>query len=224
MKFFSHLLFDLDGTLTDSKAGIANGVMYALAQFGIRVEDPGVLYSFIGPPLLESFQSVYGFSLERAREATAYYRAYYSEKGLFENAVYSGIPEQLEALRAAGRTLVLATSKPEVYARRILEHFGLDGLFSVIAGAALDESRGSKAAVVRYALERCGLPDPARVLMVGDRKHDVIGAAENGLDCLGVLYGYGSREELEQAGAKYIVETVSGLAPAILAPEAGTAV
>ena len=213
------VLFDLDGTLTDSAPGITNSVAYALQHWGIEVEDKSQLRPFIGPPLRESFQKFYGFSEEDAELAVKYYREVFSVKGLYENSVYDGIVELLQAIKASGRKIVLATSKPEVFAVRILDHFGLAPYFDLTAGAVMDAGRDSKGAVIAYALQQFGLTAEAlggeealaaakeKVIMVGDREHDVHGAAENGLSCIGVLYGFGDRAELETAGAKYIAET-----------------
>lgn len=206
------LLFDLDGTLTDSGEGIVNSVAYALEKFGIRVEDKTELYKFVGPPLVESLAEFYSFTPEAANEAVGYYREYFQEKGIFENRVYEGMEEILKKLKAAGKRLVLATSKPEEYAVRILEHFHLAQYFDLIAGASMDGSRIRKADVIAYALKKCGLKDPSQAVMIGDRKYDVLGAAANGLETIGVLYGYGSREELLEAGAVQIIERVEDLA------------
>ncbi len=202
---YEYVLFDLDGTLTDPGIGITNAVIYALNKFSIRVEDRTELYRFIGPPLLDSFQQFYGFSLTESREAIQYYREYYAEKGLLENRVYDGIPELLRSLKKSGRKLLVATSKPEVYAVQILEHFGLLPYFDLAAGASLDESRNRKEDVIRYALQKIN-GDPAQAVMVGDRVHDVEGAKANGLPVIGVLYGYGSEEELVGAGADLIAK------------------
>lgn len=202
---YEYVLFDLDGTLTDPGIGITNAVIYALNKFSIRVEDRTELYRFIGPPLLDSFQQFYGFSLTESREAIQYYREYYAEKGLLENQVYDGIPELLRSLKKSGRKLLVATSKPEVYAVQILEHFGLLTYFDLVAGASLDESRNRKEDVIRYALRKIN-GDPAQAVMVGDRVHDVEGAKANGLPVIGVLYGYGSEEELVGAGANLIAK------------------
>lgn len=216
MSDYTHIFFDLDGTLTDPGVGITNSVAYALERYGIRVPDRQALYPFIGPPLVESFRRFYGFSPADARAAVDVYREYYADRGIFENRVYPGIPALLERLRSAGRTLVMATSKPEPFALRIAEHFGLAKHFFCIAGATMDETRAHKWEVIEYALSRCGAPDPARVLMVGDREHDVLGAQRCGLACLGVLYGYGSREELQRAGAVALAASVEDVGDYIL--------
>lgn len=211
---YDTILFDLDGTLSDPGIGITNSVMHALEHWNIRVKERSELYRFIGPPLLSSFEKFYGFSKEESREALKIYREYFSVKGLFENDMYEGIEELLKELKARGKRVILATSKPELYARQILEHFGIDGYFDFIGGASMDEVRVAKADVIRYALESVGLlkageallPEDVRMktVMIGDRFHDVEGAKANGLQTIGVLYGYGSREELEEAGAEHI--------------------
>lgn len=206
---YRYILFDLDGTLTDPGLGITNSVMYALNKFGIHAEDREALYPFIGPPLWESFTRFYGMSPEQADRAVASYREYFSQKGLFENEPYPGIEKTLEGLKARGKRLAVATSKPEVYARRILEHFDLAKYFDLIAGSTMDKSRSKKADVIAYALERLSGAGPENAVMVGDREHDVLGAKENGLGCLGVLFGYGSRLELETAGAIKIASNLS---------------
>lgn len=200
------ILFDLDGTITESAPGICNSVAHSLTYFGIQVEDPSTLKAFVGPPLMESFQVFYGFNEDQAKKAVEYYREYYRSGGMFENSVYDGVEELLQTLKKAGKKIVLATSKPEKFAVQILEHFGLAKYFDVMAGASMDEKRTDKAEVITYALGLAGVREKSRVIMVGDREHDVIGAKKNGLECIGVLYGYGDRDELEKAGAEYIVE------------------
>ncbi len=207
---YNTVLFDLDGTLTNPGRGITNSVAYALNKFGIETEDKKELYKFIGPPLLDSFMKYYGFSEEEAETAIAYYREYFRDTGIFENEVYDGIPELLEEIRNSGRKIILATSKPEEFAKRILVHFGLDKYFDFAAGATMDSSRNKKGDVIAYALKESGCSSENAV-MVGDRLHDILGAKENGLDSIGVLFGYGSREELENAGADYIAGTVKDI-------------
>ncbi len=213
---YTHVLFDLDGTLTDPGLGITNSVAYALERYGIRVDDRRTLYPFIGPPLVDSFMRCFGFSAADARAAVDVYREYFTDKGIFENEVYPGIPALLARLRSAGLKLIMATSKPEAFAVRIAEHFGIAAYFDCIAGAAMDETRTQKWEVIEYALGRCGVTDRASVLMVGDREHDVLGAKRCGVACLGVLYGYGSREELTLAGACSVVDTVAAVGDYIL--------
>ncbi len=207
---YSIILFDLDGTLTDPGQGITNSVAYALKNYGIEVEDRKSLYSFIGPPLKDSFMKYYGFSEEKAMEAIWCYREYFADKGIFENEVYDGVRELLERIKNSGRKTVLATSKPEEFAVRILEHFDLMQYFDVVAGASMDEKRNKKGDVIKYAMEKGGFSSHGAV-MVGDREHDIFGAKENGLKSIGVLYGYGSEEELKTAGADYIAKTVDDI-------------
>ena len=209
------ILFDLDGTLTDSGPGITNSVAYALRKYGIDTADKRDLFKFIGPPLKESFEKYYGFSGEEAVRAIGYYREYYADKGLFENSVYEGIEDLLKDIQASGKTAVVATSKPEAYAKRILEHLDIAKYFTHIAGANMDETRTKKDEVISYVLERCHAADRSKVLMVGDREHDVLGAKKMGIDSLGVLFGYGDQEELKQAGATYIAESVKDIYPVI---------
>lgn len=204
-------LFDLDGTLTDPGTGITNSVAYALAQYGIQVEDRTVLYPFIGPPLRESFMKFYGFSEEKAEEAVWKYREYFSDKGLFENEVYPGIKEMLGGLKNAGARLFVATSKPTGYSKQILDHFELSEYFEDIQGSTMDGSREKKADVIAYLLNVNHIQEKEEVIMIGDRRQDIDGAKENGLDSCGALYGYGSRDELEEAQADYIAENVEEL-------------
>ena len=201
------ILFDLDGTLTDPGEGITNSVAYALGKYGIEVTDKKELYKFIGPPLKDSFMKYYGFSEEEAIKAIEYYREYFRDTGIFENKVYEGVVDMLEAIHAEGKKIVLATSKPEEFAVRILQHFGLKKYFNVVAGASMDSSRSKKGDVIAYAISLCDDFDKDKSIMIGDREHDILGAKENGLKSLGVLYGYGSEEELKKAGADYIVST-----------------
>ena len=205
------VFFDLDGTLTDSGLGITNSVAYALSKWNIHVEDRASLNKFVGPPLEAAFSEYYGFTREESHQALLYYREYFCEKGMFENRVYEGITELLAHLKATGRTVILATSKPEEYAVQILEQFGLLSYFDQVAGASMDEVRVKKSDVIAYALERADITDLSRAVMVGDRDNDMRGAADNGLASIGVLYGYGSREELEEAGADQLAETVEDL-------------
>ena len=204
------LFWDLDGTLTDPYEGITRSVAYALHFFDIEVPDRTVLCPFIGPPLKDSFMRFYGFSSADAELAIARYRDYFAGKGLFENTVYPGIPSLLGELRAAGIRLILATSKPAVFARRILEHFDLLSCFTVLCGSELDGSRTRKEEVIRYALEQTGAR-PEETAMIGDRRFDIEGAHACGIAAVGVLYGYGSREELVEAGATRLAASVADL-------------
>ncbi|MBO4630248.1 MAG: HAD family hydrolase [Treponema sp.] len=210
---FDYIFFDLDGTLTDPAQGITNSFIHALKYFGREIPSYEELCKLIGPPLPYSFETILGFPKENVMEAVAKYREYFATKGLYENSVYPGIPELLQTLKKKGKHLVVATSKPEEYSIKIIEHFGLSKYFDFVCGSLMDESRSKKSEVIAYALQRCGLSDSdkERVLMVGDRFHDIEGAKQNGLKSCGVLFGYGSREELENAGADYIVKDVMDL-------------
>ena len=204
---YSIILFDLDGTLTDSAEGIVNSVVYALERKGIPYTSNRELRRFVGPPLQDSFRDYCGFSEEQAKEAVKIFREYFTEKGIYENSVYEGVSEMLDALCKAGFTLAVATSKPEAFAEQILMRFDLAKYFSVIAGAEMNGT--SKPVVIRQALQRLGAEPSDQILMVGDREHDILGAKEVGIASLGVLYGYGSMEELHEAGADHIVHTPS---------------
>ena len=214
---FDYLFFDLDGTLTDPATGITNSFKYALKSFGIEIPSYETLCSFIGPPLPDTFKNQLGFSDEKVTEGVKKYREYFAEKGLLENSVYPGIPELLETLKQAGKKLVVATSKPEEYSIRILEHFQLAQYFENICGSNMDESRSTKDEIISYAIERNSIKDKSKILMIGDRKHDILGAKKTGVKSCGVLFGYGSKEELQTAGADYIAEDVSQLKAICLA-------
>lgn len=217
---FDTIIFDLDGTLTDPAEGITNSIVHSLTYYGITVSDKRELYDFIGPPLHEAYMHRFDMDEKTAREAIEHYREYFGVKGLLENRVYEGIDVLLRQLYEAGKTLLVATSKPEVFSVRILEHFDLAKYFTVICGPSLHPPSGyGKAEVIRDALDRAGVTDLSHVIMVGDRKHDIIGAHKVGLSGIGVLYGYGDRAEHEACGAEYIVSSVSELA-ALLMKEA----
>lgn len=208
---YQNILLDLDGTLTEPGLGITNSVAYALEKWNIKVADRTSLYKFIGPPLMESFMTFYGFTEEKAAKSVEYYREYFSVKGLYENELYPDTVKLLELLKKSNKKIVLATSKPEVYATEILKHFDLYKYFDYVAGATMDETRNKKGDVIKYALESANITDLKSTVMIGDRKHDVLGAIEAGIDSIGVLYGYGNREELSYAGATYIVTDVDEL-------------
>lgn len=204
---FNTILFDLDGTLTEPFEGISNSIVYALKKFGITINDKAPLKAFIGPPLLNSFTDICGFSEENAALALQYYREYFSVCGLYENSVYNGIPELLSALKSRQKQLIVATSKPEVFAIKILNHFNLSRYFDHITGATLDNSRVLKSDVIACALKDGGVTKKSEVAMVGDRKHDILGAKANGIKSIGVLYGYGSKQELLESGADYLANS-----------------
>lgn len=208
---YNTILFDLDGTLTDPGLGITNAVAHSLRRLGRPMLPRAELDKFIGPPLLHSYQVYCGLSEAEARAAVPLYREYFVPTGMFENEVYPGIPALLAALRAAGKQVALATSKPEPFSVRILEHFDLARYFDLVAGATLDETRTEKAEVIAWALEQLHICDKTGVVMVGDRDYDVRGAEQNGLPCIGVTFGYGTRQELEAAGAAAVADTVEEL-------------
>ena len=211
-----YILLDLDGTITNPAEGITRCFEYALNHFGIEVEDRADLEQFIGPPLRKSFMDGFGFDEEKAELAVAKYRERFLPTGMYENVVYDGMEQALQSLKQAGKVLIVATSKPEHMAKKILAHFHLDSYFDDICGSCDDAKRNEKDEVIRYALEKHAITDLNDVLMVGDRKFDVIGAEKCGLNCMGVLYGFGDREELEEAGAAYIAETVEEMARIIV--------
>ncbi len=205
---FDVFLFDLDGTLTDPSEGITNSVVYALNKFGIEVEDKRTLLKFIGPPLVKGFAEFYGFSHEDSLKATEFYRETFRVKGLFENEVYDGVYDMLQTLKDAGKTLVIATSKPEEFTLKILKHFDLLKYFDFVAAATFDETRNTKDKVIAYALEHLNILDKSKIVMIGDRYHDIEGAKANGIASIGVHYGFGSKEELKNAGADYLVDNL----------------
>ncbi|WP_034443649.1 HAD hydrolase-like protein [Butyrivibrio sp. AE2032] len=219
MDKYRFLLFDLDGTVTDSGPGIMNAAQIALSRYNIEEADSERLRLFVGPPLDKSFMERYGFSEEQAWEAIGYFREYYNKTGIFENSVYPGMDNLLKELKEAGYVLAIASSKPIVLIHRVLGHFDIDKYFDVVVGCELDGTRSKKSEVIEevikqlseLALER-GLPEVKELsIMIGDRCYDVEGAHSFGMPCVGVLYGYGSREEMEEAGADYITETVETL-------------
>lgn len=206
-----YILFDLDGTVTDPMIGITKSVQYALNKFDIEVEDLNELCKFIGPPLKDSFMNFYNFTEEDALNAITYYREYFSTKGLYENTVYENFEDMLISLKEKNKTLIIATSKPTVFAEKILEHFNLKKYFDFIAGSNLDNTRTKKADVISYALEQQGITEVSEIIMIGDREHDVIGAKALNIESIGVLHGYGSYDELSNSGANYIVKDVKEL-------------
>ncbi|MCJ7836377.1 HAD family hydrolase [Cuneatibacter sp. NSJ-177] len=210
---FRYLLFDLDGTLTDPKEGITKSVQYALKAMGVDEPDLDRLTCFIGPPLIDSFMEYYEFTREQAKIALARYRERFQGTGIFENRVLPGIPEMLEKLKSSGKVLALATSKPEPFARKILEKFGLLGYFDEVVGSGMDESRCTKEEVIQEVFLRLGLSEEQKkqALMIGDRKHDIVGAKACGIASLGVRIGYAEEGELEAAGADFVKDTVKDM-------------
>jgi phosphoglycolate phosphatase len=205
-----NILFDLDGTLTDSKEGIVNSILYALDELDIQEKLIGELDSFIGPPLRDSLKKRYNLPDELTDKAMIDYREYFSEKGLYENTVYAGIPQLLEFLFSQGYRLFVATSKPTVYADKILRHFKLNKYFTGITGCNLDSTRTDKTEVIAYVVSVYQL-DPDSSIMIGDRKHDIIGARNNLMKSVGVTYGYGSFEEISLQKPDFIVNNCNEL-------------
>jgi len=216
MKHYTHLFLDLDGTLSDSAPGIVRSAQYALEAFGIHVDNLDDLLCFVGPPLEESFQEFYHLTPSQADEAVKVYRRRYEKIGVYENALYPGIPQFLDKARQAGKVLMVATSKPQRMADLVLSHFGIADRFAFVGGRE-DSSRRTKEEVIRYVMKKNGLTRTEDIVMIGDRKHDVLGAKAVGLDSVGVLYGYGSRDEFQAAGATYIVDTLKELEELLLA-------
>lgn len=204
---YQNVLFDLDGTLTDPREGITRSIQYGLSKMGIDEPDLSKLEHFIGPPLLQAFMATYGFDEARAWEAMGFYRERFAVTGLYENHVFDGVTPLLGELVGQGRQLFIATSKPQVYAREIARHFDFARHFKVIYGSELDGTRTHKVELIRHLLTEQGL-DPAQTLMIGDRKHDLIGARENGLDAAAVGYGFGSFEELSAFAPTYHFQTL----------------
>ena len=209
-----NLLFDLDGTLTDPFTGITKCISYALDMLDRALPPGESLRWCIGPPLKDSFAKLLAADDDAlAERAVAFYRERFGTVGLFENEVYDGIPEVLEALQKNGHTLYVATSKPVVYAERIIDHFGLHRYFKCIFGSELDGTRSDKTSLISYILQR-ELIAPSETSMIGDREHDIIGAKENGIYGFGVLWGYGTKDELENSGAHTFFKTPGELVTA----------
>lgn len=208
---YKYILFDLDGTLTDPSIGITNSIAYALKKNNIQPPEREKLFKYIGPPLIDSFMEDYGFSHDGAVKALWDYREYYGVQGIFENSVYDGIEDLLKSLCDSGKKVYLATSKPELYARQILEHFGLSKYFTFIAGNTMQEDRHHKVDIINYLYSECPEIQKDLAIMVGDRNYDVIGAHKAGIKCAGVLFGFGDLAEMEKAGADYIAPNVCDL-------------
>ena len=205
------VLFDLDGTLTDPKIGITKSIQYALSRLGVPEGNPERLVSFIGPPLFESFKHHYSFDEATALEAVGFYREYFSDTGIYENAVYPKIPELLIYLANCGKMMGVATTKPTPFAERILVHFGLHEYFTCVVGSELEPTGVSKSEIIRRALSNSPDIPKGKVIMVGDREHDIHGARDNGIHSIGVTYGYGAVEELSAARPTHLVDSVEGL-------------
>lgn len=204
---FDAVLFDFDGTVADTGPGIFNGVYYTLRHMKIEPPPEEKLRYFIGPPLHDSFQSLFGFDAQTADEAVKKYREYYREKGMFELTFYDGMEELLARLRESGIKTGIASAKPDIFLNEIIAHYRVEGLFDTVAGSDINYIHSDKAEIISTAIEGLGGVEKSRVLMAGDRKFDIAGAKTAGVKSCGVLYGYGSREELEEAGAEYLVKT-----------------
>lgn len=207
MKNKKYILFDLDGTLTNSAPGITNCVKYALEKTGHPIPPYSVLKKFIGPPLLDGFMEYACLTEEDARDAVSAYRERYRDIGIFENEVYEGIPELLESLNAVGKTVILATCKPKVFADRILRHFGLDSYFLFTVGAELDGRFSYKNEVISEVIRRGNIQNKSEMVMIGDRHHDIDGAKQTCIQSIGVSYGFAEKGELEKAGADAIADS-----------------
>ena len=212
MKNYDYVLFDLDGTVTESGPGVLRSMAYAMDKFSLPMPDDVPTRLFMGPPLSFSFRNYCHLPPEKIPDALRFYREYYSQKGIFECSVYPGLEDLFKKIAKSGKTLLVASSKPEAYVKSILAHFGLDGYFAFIGGADFEGLRGEKDQVLEYTLASAGVQDVTKAVMVGDREHDIFGAAKFGMDSIGVLYGYGSRDELTAAGATYLAETADDIA------------
>lgn len=209
MKKYKCLFFDLDGTLTDSSEGIINSIIYALEKMNVDIKDKAILKKFVGPPLMDSYKKYYGFNQEEAELGLKLFREYFSVKGIFENRLFDGIYDLLEQLYNAGVELVLATSKPDVYAEQILEHFGIKKFFTHVSACPMEEADTTKLDIIKGALKMTSVKNKEEILMIGDTFLDVNGAKECGLDSIGVLYGTDGPEELKVA--TYIAKDVEEL-------------
>jgi len=208
---YKYILFDLDGTLTDPGVGITKAVQYALKKNNIVEESLSTLEKFIGPPLKESFVEFYSFNEKMVSDSIQYFREYFRKNGIFENKIYSGILDLLGELRNKGCKVVVATSKPTVFANTVLKNFGMMKYFDLVVGSNLDGTLGNKAEIINCIIENLKIKNLEETIMIGDRKYDIIGAEKNNIDSIGVLYGYGSLEELEAARPTYIVDSISQL-------------
>lgn len=208
---YQYLLFDLDGTITNSEEGILNSIRYSLRKHGREIPTDDILRTFVGPPLKESFINTFDLDDVTADMFVTSFREYFAEKGLYENQVYDGIEAVLAQLVQDGCILYVATSKPEKFAHKVLQHFDLDKYFAGIYGASMDSSRSKKGDVIHYALTEAGITELEKTAMIGDTKFDILGAYENGLASIGVLWGIEDKASLEQAQATFIIEEPSDL-------------
>ena len=211
MKKYEIILFDLDGTLTDPKLGITKSVQYALSKYDIKITNLDELEKFIGPPLAQSFKEYYSLDDEKIKGAIEQYREYFCEKGMYENRIYANVKEVLETLFKKGYILVVATSKPTVFAEQILEYFEIGNYFDLVVGSNLDGTRTDKAEIIEFIFSILDIKYLEEVIMVGDRKHDIIGAKKTGIDSIAVTYGYGSYEELKEENPTYFAKTIEDI-------------
>ncbi len=216
MRKYNHLLFDLDGTLTDPSEGITKCIAYALQYFGIETPDLAALQPWIGPPIKQSLMEIYHFDEVKADLGVAKYRERFAEIGIYENKLFDGVPDLLALLKEQDYKLYLATSKPTIFAERILHHFEIASYFDFVGGSCLDDSRPTKAHVIGHVIDETRMVHTDNALMVGDRKYDILGGKAFAMDTLGVLYGFGTKPELQEAGATYIVDNLSELSDLLL--------
>lgn len=207
---YANILFDLDGTLTDPYLGISHSVQHALKKLGIEEKDEKRLRFFIGPPLKNSFKEFYHFDDATMETAIHYFREYFEAKGIYENKLYEGAGVLLKTLTGKGKKCILATSKPQKFAEKILRHFDIHDYFYDIVGSNLDETMTEKDEVIRWVMEKNNL-EKEKTIMIGDRKYDIDGARKNNIASLAVLYGYGSKEELENSRPDYLCETIQDI-------------
>ncbi len=213
---YDYIFFDFDGTLCDSASGIMECIERTLREMGAEIPERSTLFRYIGPPLEQTFGVDFGFKGDDLDEVLRVFRANYREIGVVMHNMYDGVPEMLDKLKRGGKKLAIATSKREDFAQQICNSYGITDLFEILAGSTEEESRQTKEGVIEYIIRQLGINDRSRILMVGDRKFDVYGAKKTGIDCMGVLYGYGSRQELAEAGALYIAETMDDISKQIL--------
>lgn len=211
MKKYNYIFFDLDGTLTNPERGLVSSFAYGLSKMGVDVSDREALKRFIGPPLREEWQAVYGFTPDEAEEAIRLFREYFSVYGWWDNEPYPGISDVLSRLKNSGKRLAVASSKPEIFAKKILDLFELSQYFDFIGGALQDKSRDKKSQVLEFVIDSLGVSEKDECILVGDRKFDAEGAAACGIDSLGVAYGHGTREEIDRASFTYVVNTVDDI-------------
>lgn len=207
---YTNILFDLDGTLTDPKEGIINSVKFALAKFGVNESEVGDLMKFIGPPLHVSFRDFCGFNEENTELAVQYFREYFTDKGINENSIFPGVVELLESLKSRNLKIILATSKPTVHANTVLENFGIAKYFQYVKGSNLNGTESGKTEIISHIIEKFKL-EKDKTVMIGDRFYDINGAKENGIDSIGVTFGYGGESELKEAGANYICRDIKDI-------------